>query len=589
MAVEHINETDTLNQGRIKINQIMDQSNASSEKVDSYKADLTTGINEAKQIATNAGAEAKQIATDAGAQANTKADQAIADSKTAVNTANQAVGTANQNKQDFDALRNEFDDLVAESGDSNPEIVQARTDTQGIKQSTLQARLTRDFGNRMTTSEAVQMFSGSVNTPKMMDFNGKTAGNIATNPHQAFSDYTAATLKKPADTWNEVSQENYNKLAGRDDSGVSTGSTQNGVIPQQMYKMNVIEAIKTMAPNIFEGKTAEESLQYVKDIFISFTVSIRGKASSPNNKNLKAATYLESTDSYTTQLQNAAEEYTDFTVEINDSNFIDSTGIINVLVYSDSSNGVTSSNIDIDYVGVQILVSLNPLSVLESSGFVTDETLQKHVNDNTNPHKVTKDQVGLDLVDNYATATQSDAEVGTADNLFMTPLRVFQAIAKWVEGKFVSKTAAETVGGIKNFEDGLQVAGKSIPQAAATTYEKIADYWKGAGYYLGETQSITITDFDNVDEIVITLSRYNANYGGVIYTIPNVPNVAKLQYDILFNAWEGSASSPSNIGIKRLVLSKSNTSLIITGSTINTMNDANKKGVLREVGVRRRK
>lgn len=473
MAVDHINETDTLNQGRIKINAILDQSNASSEKVDAYKTDLTKGIEEAKQIASTAGDEAKQIATTAGEEANKKANQAVSDSKTAIQTANQAVGTANQNKQDFDALRNEFDDLVAESGDSNPEIVQARTDTEGIKQSTLQARLTRDFGNRMTTSEAIKMFSGAVNTPQMMGFSGKSAGNTSTNPHQAFSDYTATTLKKPSATWNEVSQDNYNKLAGRDDSGVSTGSTQNGVIPQQMYKMNVIEAVKSLAPNIFDGKTLEESIQFVKDNFISFTLSIRGKASSPNNNNLKAATYLESADSYTTQLQDAAKEYTDLTVEINDSNFIDSAGIINVLVYSDSSNGVTSSNIDIDYFGIQILVRLDPLYVLESSGFVTDETLEKHVNDQNNPHKVTKEQVGLDQVDNYATATQADAEIGIANNLFMTPLRVFQAISKWVEGKFVSLTANENIGGNKNFSGDITVKGESVLTVDDNKYESI--------------------------------------------------------------------------------------------------------------------
>ncbi|MCA6741781.1 methyl-accepting chemotaxis protein [Enterococcus durans] len=473
MAVDHINETDTLNQGRIKINAILDQSNASSEKVDAYKTDLTKGIEEAKQIASTAGDEAKQIATTAGEEANKKANQAVSDSKTAIQTANQAVGTANQNKQDFDALRNEFDDLVAESGDSNPEIVQTRTDTEGIKQSTLQARLTRDFGNRMTTSEAIKMFSGAVNTPQMMGFSGKSAGNTSTNPHQAFSDYTATTLKKPSATWNEVSQDNYNKLAGRDDSGVSTGSTQNGVIPQQMYKMNVIEAVKSLAPNIFDGKTLEESIQFVKDNFISFTLSIRGKASSPNNNNLKAATYLESADSYTTQLQDAAKEYTDLTVEINDSNFIDSAGIINVLVYSDSSNGVTSSNIDIDYFGIQILVRLDPLYVLESSGFVTDETLEKHVNDQNNPHKVTKEQVGLDQVDNYATATQADAEIGIANNLFMTPLRVFQAISKWVEGKFVSLTANENIGGNKNFSGDITVKGESVLTVDDNKYESI--------------------------------------------------------------------------------------------------------------------
>lgn len=461
MAVNHINETDTLNQGREKINAVLDQSNASVEKVNEYKTELTRGIEDAKQLASTAGDEAKQIATAAGEEANRKADQAVANSSTAVQTANQAVGTANQNKQDFDALRNEFEDLVAESGDSNPEIVQARTDTQGIKQATLQARLTRDFSDRMTTADAIKMFSGAVNTPQMMNFSGKTAGNTSTNPHQAFSDYTAATLKKPSASWNEVSQDNYNKLAGRDDSGVSTGSTQNGVIPQQMFKMDVINAIKMLAPNIFDGKSLEESIQFVKDNFISFTLSIRGKASSPNNNNLKVATYLENTDSYTTQLQGAAKEYTDFTVEINDSNFIDAKGIINLLVYSDSANGVTASNIDIDFFAVQVLVSLNATEVLETGGFIKKETLQEHIDDSTNPHNVTKDQVSLGLVDNYATATKDDAEVGTANNLFMTPLRVFQSISKWVEGKFISSTGNDTVTGVKNFKDGLQIKGKT--------------------------------------------------------------------------------------------------------------------------------
>ena len=50
--------------------------------------------------------------------------------KTAITIAGNAVSTANNNKQEFDTLRNDFDQLVAEAGDSNPEIVQARTDTR---------------------------------------------------------------------------------------------------------------------------------------------------------------------------------------------------------------------------------------------------------------------------------------------------------------------------------------------------------------------------------------------------------------------------------------------------------------------------
>lgn len=451
MAIEHIKETDTLNQGRQKINEIMDQSNQSVQKVDDYSRTLEQGIKDAKQIAADAGDDAKQIAQNAGTEANQKADQAVADSKTAVETANRAVGTANQNKQEFDTLRNEFDELVAESGDSNPEIVQARTDTEGIKQPTLQARLTRDFGNRLTTADAIQLFSGSVNTPKMMDFSGKTAGNLATNPHQGYSDYTAATLKKPAAAWNEVNQDAYNKLVARDDSGVSTGSTQNGVIPQQLYKFDVIKAIEQIAPTVFTGKSLEESIQLVKMNFVSFTLALRGKATSPNNKNLKVATYLESTDSYSTQLQSAAQEYTDFTTEINDRNFIDSKGKINVLVYSDSSNGVTSSNIEIDYVGVQIVVSLNPLEVLESSGFAKSEKvtnqLKQHTDDKNNPHSVTKSQVGLGSVPNYGAATDAEALLGTVTNKVMTPKNVKDVL----DAKTVSLDTNQDIDGEKNF------------------------------------------------------------------------------------------------------------------------------------------
>lgn len=543
MAVDHIQETDTLNAGRVKINQAIDLSNNSSTKVDQFGVDLDQGIKDAKKIATDAGAEAKTIAEtagteakqaasdaateaktiattagneaktiaeNAGKEANKKADQAVADSKTAVDNSNQAIGRANQNKQEFDALRNDFDDLVAESGDSNPEIVQARTDTQGVKQNTLQNRLTADFGTRLTNADAIQLFSGPVDVPKMMDFSGKVAGNTTANPHSVYTDYTATSLKKPNATWSEITQDNYNKLVGRDDQGVSTGSTQGSVIPQLLDKSDTVEAIEQLAPRIFEGMTIEEKVKYMKDNFISISLTVRAKASSPNNKNLKVALYLESTESYTTKIQGDATEYTDFTVEVNDSNFIDSKGFINVLVYSDSSNGVTTSFINVDYIGVQIKVSLNPLTVLNKSGFSNEadlalkadlEDFQEYVAREDNPHNVTAEQTGayskddadntftsqvdaestyvkiaeldkesVDLgnVDNYSTATQVDAETGTATNKFMTPKAVFQAIAKWVEGKFVGKTGDETISGLKKFDTSpnVQVNGSYQPVMA---------------------------------------------------------------------------------------------------------------------------
>lgn len=517
LAVDHIQETDTLNFGRGKINQAIDLANNSSSKVDQFEIDLDQGIKdakkiatdagaeaktiadtagteakqaasaaatEAKTIATNAGIEAKSIAETAGKEANKKADQAVADSATAVENSNQAIGRANQNKQEFDALRNEFGELVAESGNSTPEIVQARTDSQGVKQTTLQNRLSSDFAIRLTNADAIKLFSGPVNVPKMMDMAGKVAGNTVENPHSIYTDYTATSLKKPSATWTEISQENYNKLVGRDDSGVSIGSSQGSVIPQQLGKFDTTKAVEQLAPRIFEGMSLADKVKYIKDNFISFSITTRAKASSPNNKNLKVGVFLESTDSYTTKIQGDATEFTDFTVEINDSNFIDSKGFINVISYTDSSNGVVAASLNTDYIGNQLMISLNPLTVLNKAGFANEsdlaekadlEEFQEFVMRDDNPHAVTasqvgaytkedaddtfltqtdaeatlakktdltKSKVGLGSVDNYGTATQSEAVAGTSPNKFTTPLGVKQFYDKQAieRPKYLSNT-----------------------------------------------------------------------------------------------------------------------------------------------------
>lgn len=58
-----------------------------------------------------------------------------------------------------------------------------------------------------------------------------------------------------------------------------------------------------------------------------------------------------------------------------------------------------------------------------------------------NPHGITKTIVGLNSVQNYGIATQSEAEVGTSNVKYMTPLRVKEsinalAISKSVEGAY---------------------------------------------------------------------------------------------------------------------------------------------------------
>lgn len=76
------------------------------------------------------------------------------------------------------------------------------------------------------------------------------------------------------------------------------------------------------------------------------------------------------------------------------------------------------------------------------SGYATAASLAGHTGNTNNPHGVTKAQVGLGSVLNYGIATQAEAEAGTADTKYMTPLRAKQAIAALVPA------ASETVAGL---------------------------------------------------------------------------------------------------------------------------------------------
>lgn len=72
---------------------------------------------------------------------------------------------------------------------------------------------------------------------------------------------------------------------------------------------------------------------------------------------------------------------------------------------------------------------LTPLTTKQAIALQALVPLNTHINDQTNPHNVTKAQVGLGSVQNYDVATQVEAEAGTSNLKYMTPLRTSNAIA----------------------------------------------------------------------------------------------------------------------------------------------------------------
>ncbi|MNP88963.1 hypothetical protein D3C85_13570 [compost metagenome] len=71
---------------------------------------------------------------------------------------------------------------------------------------------------------------------------------------------------------------------------------------------------------------------------------------------------------------------------------------------------------------------MSPLRTKEAITYLVGNALTTHVANTSNPHNVTKAQVGLGNVDNFPISNESEAEAGTVNNRFMTPWSTRQAI-----------------------------------------------------------------------------------------------------------------------------------------------------------------
>lgn len=79
---------------------------------------------------------------------------------------------------------------------------------------------------------------------------------------------------------------------------------------------------------------------------------------------------------------------------------------------------------------------MTPYLVRLSINELVGDVAGSHINSDANPHNVTKAQVGLGLVSNYATATAVEANDGLRGDRFMTPQTVRSAIDSYVSSSY---------------------------------------------------------------------------------------------------------------------------------------------------------
>ena len=81
---------------------------------------------------------------------------------------------------------------------------------------------------------------------------------------------------------------------------------------------------------------------------------------------------------------------------------------------------------------------MSPLMTVQTIEAVLGFAARAHMVNTNNPHGVTKTQVGLSNVLNYPLATQAQAEAGTTNTQYMTPILVAQAITAQIGNAFVA-------------------------------------------------------------------------------------------------------------------------------------------------------
>lgn len=129
------------------------------------------------------------------------------------------------------------------------------------------------------------------------------------------------------------------------------------------------------------------------------------------------------------------------------------------------------------WLKAQVEAILLDITAIES-GYATAASLAGHTGNTSNPHSVTKAQVGLGSVLNYGVATQAEAEAGVVDTKYITPLRAKQAIAALVPA------ASETVAGLIELASTAEAQGM-LDNFRAITPSTLAAALKGSNQTLG--------------------------------------------------------------------------------------------------------
>lgn len=361
---------------------------------------------------------------------------------------------------------------------------------------------TGDFFNKQESSANViyqVIGKEKVRLTFVLDFKNKIADSTVENPN-IFSWTTGSTLQKPSSFVVKPDQNSYDKVSSLDNVSQLILQNKNGTITQAGAFWDLLKIMKDELGEQFFITRGAVDLNSQIEILRKETIlqwNVWGKGSGPSGNRLVVSAWSMGANGWagdTSTTSNSITKIGNKTVASNNKHFIDNDGFVNIIAYAEAADGTTYSSISIDYANLEVSLEISMNEFIESMiAFYHGENL----------------------------ATQDEAEEGLNESKTMTPVRVFQAIAKWIANKFVSVAGNETILGIKNFTGGLLVSDKRV-----LTVDDILQTSGTIPLINGNTGVLKYTK--QLKNVTLTFNGLNGKYGGT----PSGSTLANLPADL---------------------------------------------------------
>lgn len=115
------------------------------------------------------------------------------------------------------------------------------------------------------------------------------------------------------------------------------------------------------------------------------------------------------------------------------------------------------------------VVTDNRMNHMEDGISAIDLEITSHESNKTNPHSVTKEQVGLSNVSNYGIATEAEAIAGTSNAKYMTPSLTKKAAKSYVDKTDVGLSNVDNVKQASKSKFDEHTANKNNPHSVTAT------------------------------------------------------------------------------------------------------------------------